>query len=65
MVQRRTQDPTLRPTAAADGPTVRVTFEYLACATLSSKCFLSLETARSHISRLTKMRQGRTSRSCQ
>jgi cytochrome c oxidase cbb3-type subunit 1 len=34
MVQRRTQDPTLRPAAAADGPSVRVTFEYLACATV-------------------------------
>jgi cytochrome c oxidase cbb3-type subunit 1 len=33
MVLRRGQDPTLRPSAIADPATVRVTFEYLACAT--------------------------------
>jgi len=34
MVQRRGIDPTLRPSATADPSTVRVTFEYLAWATL-------------------------------
>src|SRR5260370_29286618 len=34
MLQRRGQDPTLRASVASDGPTVRVTFEYLACATV-------------------------------
>lgn len=34
MVQRRTQDPKIRPSATADPPTVRVAFEYLAFATL-------------------------------
>lgn len=34
MVQRRTQDPTLRPSTAADPSAVHVAFEYLACATL-------------------------------
>ena len=34
MLQRRGQDPTLRASSASDGPTVRVTFEYLACATV-------------------------------
>lgn len=34
MVQRRIQDPTLRPGPAADGPTARVTFEYVASGTL-------------------------------
>lgn len=33
MVQRRVQDPTLRPSAIADPATVRVAFEYLACST--------------------------------
>ena len=33
-MQRRAQDPSLRPAAASDGPIVRVTFEYLACGTL-------------------------------
>ena len=33
MAQRRMQDPTLRPSAIADPGTVRVAFEYLACAT--------------------------------
>jgi hypothetical protein len=33
MAQRRTQDPTLRPSAIADPATVRVAFAYLACAT--------------------------------
>src|SRR5262245_45375429 len=32
-MQRRGMDPTLRPSATADPSTVRVTFEYLACAT--------------------------------
>src|SRR5262252_553410 len=33
MLQRRSQDPTLRASSASDSPTVRVTFEYLVCAT--------------------------------
>jgi len=33
MAQRRAQDPTLRPSPIADPATVRVAFEYLACAT--------------------------------
>src|ERR1700730_12541360 len=33
MARRRVQDPTLRPSAIADPATVRVAFEYLACAT--------------------------------
>src|SRR5262249_22292681 len=32
-LQRRGRDPSLRPSATADPSTVRVTFEYLACAT--------------------------------
>ena len=34
MLQRRSQDPTLRASSASDSPTVRVTFEYLVCATV-------------------------------
>src|SRR5258707_14155875 len=34
MLQRRGQDPTLRASVASAGPTVRVPFEYLACATV-------------------------------
>ena len=34
MVRRRGTDPTLRPSLTADPSTVRVTFEYLACAAL-------------------------------
>ncbi|HKE10978.1 MAG TPA: cbb3-type cytochrome c oxidase subunit I, partial [Myxococcota bacterium] len=33
-MQRRGTDPTLRPSRTADPSTVRVTYEYLACATL-------------------------------
>jgi len=33
MAQRRGQDPDLRPSVVADPATVRVTFEYLVCAT--------------------------------